>query len=178
MPAFVALLRGVNVGSGNRVPMASLRAILSDLGYGNVVTLLNSGNAVFSAEAGTASSHGTRIATALGDALDVHVPVIVKSAREMTAIVTGNPFAVGDGLRSKFLVAFTRQQKDLATLAAIEPLVTRQEAWAIGAEAAYLSCPQGISKSKAALALLGKTGRLTTTRNWATALKLQALLQR
>ena len=52
MPAFVALLRGVNVGKAKRVPMAELRDLLSSLGYTGVATLLNSGNAVFRALAG------------------------------------------------------------------------------------------------------------------------------
>lgn len=47
MPAFVTLLRGINVGKAKRVPMAELRALLAGLGYGDVQTLLNSGNAVF-----------------------------------------------------------------------------------------------------------------------------------
>ena len=47
MPAFLALLRGVNVGKAKRVPMAELRRVLEDLGCTNVATLLNSGNAVF-----------------------------------------------------------------------------------------------------------------------------------
>jgi uncharacterized protein (DUF1697 family) len=46
VPAFVALLRGVNVGKGKRVPMGELRALLCALGYTGVSTLLNSGNAV------------------------------------------------------------------------------------------------------------------------------------
>lgn len=49
MPIFVALLRGVNVGKAKRVPMAELRALLAGLGHTGVATLLNSGNAVFSA---------------------------------------------------------------------------------------------------------------------------------
>ena len=40
MPTFVALLRGVNVGKANRVPMAELRTLLSRLGYTHVATLL------------------------------------------------------------------------------------------------------------------------------------------
>jgi uncharacterized protein (DUF1697 family) len=47
MPTYVALLRGVNVGKAKRVPMAELRQLLGGLGYTNVSTLLNSGNAVF-----------------------------------------------------------------------------------------------------------------------------------
>jgi uncharacterized protein (DUF1697 family) len=63
----------------------------------------------------------------------------------------------------------------LPELAAIESLVTPQEKFAIGKNAAYLHCAAGILKSKAAESLLYRAGRLATCRNWATVLKLQAL---
>ena len=47
MARAVALLRGVNVGGRSRLPMAQLRAVLDNLGYRDVKTLLQSGNAVF-----------------------------------------------------------------------------------------------------------------------------------
>ncbi|MGE0394422.1 MAG: DUF1697 domain-containing protein [Vicinamibacterales bacterium] len=177
MPAFAVLLRGVNVGGGNRVPMAEFRALLEGLGYTGVRTLLNSGNAVFRAAAGPPVSHAARIAEALADALDVRVPVIVKTAREVAAIVAGNPLTVSADLHAKCLVVFTQRPADLTALRFVEALVTPPERFAIGDRAAYLVCPRGISQSDAALALLGKAGRSVTTRNLATTLKLLALLQ-
>ena len=47
MPRYVALFRGINVGKAKRIAMADLRALLGKLGYTDVQTLLNSGNAVF-----------------------------------------------------------------------------------------------------------------------------------
>lgn len=178
MPAFAVLLRGVNVGGGNRVPMAEFRELLEGLGYTNVATLLNSGNAVFTARAGTAISHARRIATALTGQLGVQVPVIVKTARDMAAIVDGNPVTVAEDAHSRFLVVFTQDTADLAALGFVQPLVRSPEVFAIGPGAAYLSCPKGIAESKAALALLGKAGRVATTRNLATTLKVLALVQR
>ena len=57
MPRFVALLRGVNVGGNKRVPMAELRVALEALGYTNVRTLLNSGNAVFDSTIRLSATH-------------------------------------------------------------------------------------------------------------------------
>jgi uncharacterized protein (DUF1697 family) len=59
---FIALLRGINVGKANRIPMADLRALLEGLGHTDVTTLLNSGNAVFRATKGTSAKHATDIA--------------------------------------------------------------------------------------------------------------------
>lgn len=178
MPALAVLLRGVNVGGGNRVPMAAFKAMLEGMGYMQVATLLNSGNAVFTATSGTAASHARRIAAALDEQLGVRVPVIVKTAKDMAAVVGGNPITVADDSHSKFLVVFTQDPGDLAALDVVQPLVRSPERFAIGPHAAYLSCPRGIAESKAALALLGKAGRGATTRNLATTLKLLALVQR
>jgi uncharacterized protein (DUF1697 family) len=52
MPRFVVLLRGVNVGKGNRVAMVEFKESLEGLGYTDVKTLLNSGNAVFASATG------------------------------------------------------------------------------------------------------------------------------
>lgn len=57
MPAFAALLRGVNVGRGHRIAMADLRALLAALGYLRVATLLNSGNATFTADEALVKDH-------------------------------------------------------------------------------------------------------------------------
>ena len=87
MPTFVALLRGINVGKAKRVSMAELRTLLSGLGYTNVATLLNSGNAVFRAPKGISAGHATEIAAAISDRLKLDVPVIVKSARELATLI-------------------------------------------------------------------------------------------
>jgi uncharacterized protein (DUF1697 family) len=176
MPKFVALLRGVNVGKANRIPMADLRALLSGLGYTSVATLLNSGNAVFHAAKGASAVHAARIAAALTSQLKVEVPVIVKPAKELSAVISENPITAEVSDHSRFLVAFIQDATALPSLAAaIEPLVAPAERFAVGRSAAYLLCTNGIIESRAGGALLGKAGRSATTRNLATVLKLQAL---
>ena len=177
MPTFVALLRGVNVGKAKRVPMAELRALLSGLGYTDVATLLNSGNAVFCATKGTPAKHSADIAAAISSRLKVEVPVIVKSAGELATIISENPIKAGTDEHPRLLVAFTQDTKALSSLTAIQSLVTPPERFAVGKNAAYLLCPAGILQSKAWAALLGKVGKTATTRNWATVLKLQALVR-
>ena len=175
MPVFVALLRGVNVGKAKRVPMAELRALLSSLGYTGVATLLNSGNAVFRASRGTPVKHAEDIAAAILTKLNVEVPVIVKSAGELAAIISNNPIKATTEEHSRFLVAFVQDTKALSSLAVIESLVVPPERFAVGKDAAYLLCAAGILESKAGAALLGKAGKSATTRNLATVLKLKAL---
>jgi uncharacterized protein (DUF1697 family) len=175
MPTFVALLRGVNVGTARRVPMAELRVLLGELGYTGVATVLNSGNAVLRASRGAPAKHASAIAAAIAARLAIEVPVIVKSRDELTAIVAANPLELGEELHSQMLVAFVQHPEALAGLAAIAPLVRPGEQFVIGAHAAYLWCTDGILQSRAAEAMLGKAGKAATTRNWATVLKLHAL---
>ena len=175
MPMFVALLRGINVGKANRVPMADLRAVLSGLGFSKVATLLNSGNVVFHARGGTSVKHARQIAAAVCAQFKVDVAVVVKSAQELTAIIAENPIEADPDDHPRLLVAFVQDEKGLAPLKAIVPLAVAPERLVVGRNAAYLFCARGILESKAAAALLSKAGRAATSRNLATVLKLQAL---
>jgi uncharacterized protein (DUF1697 family) len=176
MPKFVALLRGINVGKAKRVPMAELRALLAELGYTDIATLLNSGNAVFRAPKGTQAKHAENIGAAILGKLKIEVPVIVKSAKELLAIVGENQLAEQASNHSHLLVVFAQNNATLSGLGAVESLVVLPEQFLVGKNAAYLHCATGIMESKAGEALLGKAGKLVTTRNWATVLKLQALV--
>jgi uncharacterized protein (DUF1697 family) len=175
---FAALLRGVNVGKTRRLPMAGLRVLLTQMGYTDVATLLNSGNVVFSAAKGAPALHATAIAAAIARELDVDVPVVVKSASELASIVAGNPLAVGAFDPSRLLVAYVQDEKSLPSLATVARLVVPPERFVIGKKAAYLHCANGILDSKVGKALLGREGTMATTRNWSTTLKLNALANR
>ncbi|MBK8325291.1 MAG: DUF1697 domain-containing protein [Betaproteobacteria bacterium] len=175
---FVVLLRGVNVGRGNRVPMADFRAMLETLGFSRVKTLLNSGNAVFESKGRSPpAAHATRIAAALSERMGVDVLVIVKSAPEWEALIAGNPLADRADDPSRLIAVIAPHASVLEALAPVGELVTKREAWHVGHDAAYLHCAEGILESKAGAALLGKHGRAATTRNWATVLKIAALLR-
>lgn len=178
MPGFVVLLRGVNVGKGNRVPMAEFRALLEAQGFTDVQTLLNSGNAVFHSVGRSVSAHAAAIRSALQERLDLDVRVVVKTASDFRAAVAENTIAPAADQHSRFLVAFAQERAAIEALAALRPLVRAPERFLVGKHAAYLHCARGLLESEAGSALLGKVGRAVTTRNWATVLKLAKLLRR
>jgi uncharacterized protein (DUF1697 family) len=172
----VVLLRGVNVGRGNRLPMAGFRGLLEALGFAEVRTLLNSGNAIVNSRHRSAAGPARAIRAALQAEFKLDVPVIVLSAREFKDIVAQNPLALTAGDHSRHLVAFAQDSAVIQGLALLTAMVNPPERLFIGSRAAYLQCPGGILESRAAAALLGKYGRSVTTRNWATVLKLNGLL--
>ena len=175
MKRHIALLRGINVGKAKRVPMADLRALMESLGYANVRTLLNSGNAVFDAKAGTPASHAKKLGAAVHTKLGVACEVIVKTADELAAAIAEHPLRRHADDDARLLVMFTQDATALAELKALEAEDWSPEAFAVGAQAAWLWCANGIIESR----LTKAVGRLLkergTARNWATVEKLQAL---
>ena len=176
MPRYVALFRGINVGKAKRIAMADLRALLGKLGYTDVATLLNSGNAVFTGGAAPAATHAARIRTAVREKLGVDALVIVKSAKDVAAIIAGNAIGKHSTDDSRLLVAVTNAASALTKVRALTRETWGAEKMHVGRHAAYLWCANGILESRAAVALLKGLEECGTTRNWATLNKIHALL--
>jgi uncharacterized protein (DUF1697 family) len=176
MSRFVALFRGINVGKAKRIAMADLRTLLQTLGYTEVRTLLNSGNAVFDAARGSAQQHAKYIQAAVAKTLGVDALVIVKSAKEINAIVAGNTLGDLATDPSRLIVAMTQDAPSLARLKTIADTDWAAEEVHLGEHAAYLWCANGILESKVAGPLLKDLAHTGTTRNWATLEKIQALM--
>lgn len=173
----VALLRGINVGRAKRVAMADLRALVEGLGYGDVRTLLNSGNVVFTAPGVAPGAAAARIEEALVARLGVSSRVTVLTAAELAAAVTENPLLEVANDPSRLLVAFLAKPSDRSRL---KPLVEQDwspEVLSVGTRVAYIWCPEGILASRLPEAVGRALGDGVTTRNWATVTKLQALAE-
>ena len=170
----VALLRGINVGKAKRVAMADLRALCEALGYGDVKTLLNSGNVIFSAPRADAKA-AARIQKEIATRLGFSCRVLVLTATELDEIVAENPFAEGETSPSRFLVTVLANASDRARVESLAKQDWGTERLGVGSHAAYLWCPNGILESRAVLAISRLLGDAATSRNWATITKLHAL---
>ena len=176
MKRHIALLRGINVGKAKRVAMADLRALMEELGFSGVRTLLNSGNAVFDAKGGTAATHAKRLHAAIREKTGVDCEVVVKTAADLAAAIAEHPLRRHAEDDARMLVMFTQEAGSLALLKPLEDGDWAPEAFAVGRHAAWLWCANGIIESriaKAATKLLKDRG---TARNWATVEKLQAMV--
>ena len=170
----VALLRGINVGKAKRVGMADLRALCESLGYGDVKTLLNSGNVIFSAPRADGKA-ATKIQKAIASQFGISCRVFVLTAAELDQVVAENPFEEGETNPSRFLVTVLSSAVERARIDTLIEQDWGAERLGVGARAAYLWCPNGILESRAALALGKLLGDAATSRNWATMTKLHAL---
>jgi uncharacterized protein (DUF1697 family) len=172
---YIALIRGINVGRANRVSMADLRCVVAGLGYGNVRTLLNSGNVVLDSERVMTAVRRAALAKAVADQVGANVGVIVLSGAELATVVADDPLASVATDPSRYLVAVTSSAADLKQIAALGDLEWAPERLALGSCAAYLWCPDGVRDSPLFKACNRAAGGAVTTRNWATVLKLYSL---
>jgi len=174
---FIALIRGINVGRAKRVAMADLRALVEDLGYSDVRTLLNSGNIVFTAAGDAAVNSATRIEEALSTPLGVSAKVFVITEEELATVVDDNPLSEFTSDPSRLLVAFLGNRKDRTQLETLMEADWKPEVLVLGVSVAYLWCPDGILASRLVKAVGRVLGENTTTRNWTTVMKLHGLLK-
>ncbi|MGA8117146.1 MAG: DUF1697 domain-containing protein [Actinocatenispora sp.] len=170
----VALLRGINLGTRNRVAMPQLRELLDDLGYGDVRTHLQSGNAVFTA-ATRPDRTASRIAAALADRLDLDIPVLVRTDKELAAVVAADPLGEVADDPARYLVQFHAAEPDPGQLANLRPDDFTPERYAVRGREIFLWLPNGVHSAKLppALTRRGVTG---TARNWKTVTALLDLV--
>jgi uncharacterized protein (DUF1697 family) len=172
----VALFRGINVGRAKRVAMADLRTLIEGLGYGDVRTLLNSGNVVFTTPRATAADAAARIEKALAKSVGVSARVTVLNAAELAAAVTDNPLLEVATDPSRLMVAVLNNPGDRPKLVPLLKEEWAPEVLALGVRVAYLWCANGILESRLAPAVSRALGDAVTTRNSATMTKLHALI--
>lgn len=179
MSRYIALLRGINVGGRCVVPMAELRAMLTELGMTDPRTVLQSGNAVFDVSGKRdAVNLEKRLARAASERFGRTIDFILRSAAEWTKAIKHNPFgreAKDDP--SHTLLMVLKRSPDAAAFKALRGGYDGPESMHLHGRELYLVYPEGIGRSKLTHAKLEKAlGCAGTARNWNTVLKLAALL--
>jgi uncharacterized protein (DUF1697 family) len=165
-----AMLRGVNLGK-RQVKMAALRALVEGAGYGDVTTLLASGNLVFDAKEKGAKLEAALEALVLAE-LGLKSDVFVRTGAELEAVIAANPFkAFAKASPSFMVVTFMCAKATKAELEAMEKTALIGEEIAQGEGCLYIKFPEGQGPSKL------KTPKLATARNWNTVTKLAAMVR-
>ena len=176
--AHVVLLRGVNVGGNNRVPMADFKALLEGLGGQDVRTYIQSGNAVLRCNASAATGLAASVQAALLKRLGLAVPVVVRSAPALAAALAAHPYIKAGDDPKLLHVGFLRDAPSPALLKALDPPCGPGEAVQVVGSHAYLRYGSGVAKSKLTNAFFDRRlGTVMTVRNWASCQALLALAQ-
>lgn len=170
----VVLLRGVNVGGRNKLPMADLRAALESAGYREVVTYIQSGNIALTAD----RCHGPDVSAVITTEFGLDVPVVVRTADQLRATVAANPFP--DMIdQPKFLHVFFSQDPLAAeAVTGLDHDRFLPDRMAAGEAEIYVAYRTGVAGSKLTNAVLDRAvGQVTTARNWNTVLKLLSMAE-
>jgi uncharacterized protein (DUF1697 family) len=168
----VAMLRGINLGPNRRVPMADLRQALADAGFANVETYVQSGNIALDSTAKPPALQRT-LAELIEQRFGFEVPVIVRSARQLAAVVEHDPFGESADNPKRYQVSFLDAKLPAATAKRLDELARNSERVVVRGREVYAWHPDGVARSKLWNALAGKDlGVTATARNWTTVLKL------
>ncbi len=168
----IALLRGINLGSRNRVAMPELREMCEGLGHADVRTLVQSGNVVLDAKTKPAAT-AKAIGKALKGELGIEVPVVVRSRAQMRKVVDANPFGEHTGKPKLLLVTFLSEKPAKRVVDGFDPADFEPERFEVAGREVYSWHPGGMQRSKLGRALVDKRlGVVATNRNWNTVTKL------
>jgi uncharacterized protein (DUF1697 family) len=175
MTSQVALLRGINLGPHNRIAMAELRELLSTLGYGDPRTLLQSGNAVFTAKA-EPDDLARELEREIAGRFGVETQVVVRSREELAAVVALDPLRDFVDRDKLYQVSFLSAEPDPEAVREIAAVDVAPERFVHVGREIYAWHPNGIQRSPLAKLLSDKRlGVTVTARNWSTTAKLLEL---
>ena len=192
MASHVALLRGINVGGRNKVPMADLREVVTSLGHTGVTTYIQSGNVLFSTAETDTAKLAAALETAIGERFGIWASVVVLSRDELAALLAGNPYPDEPNPRLVHVVFLNGEPPEdlLGRIAAARSAAaakgSRDTVQAAG-PALFVHTPDGFGSSELGQALFRiisppakqkkQPALAATARNWATATKLLSLCE-
>jgi len=191
MASHVALLRGINVGGRNKVPMAELREVVASLGHTGVSTYIQSGNVLFSTGDTDAGQLAAALEAAISERFGLWASVVVLSRDELAAVLAANPYPGEPNPRLVHVVFLSAELPPdvLERIAAARDAVAAKgsrDTFQVKGRALYLHTPDGFGTSELAQTLLRIVGPaakqkkqavVATARNWATATKLLSLCE-
>jgi uncharacterized protein (DUF1697 family) len=144
----VALLRGVNVGGRNILPMAVLRTVVESVGHRDVETYIQSGNVVFTAnDSGASRAHlSAELRDAISATAGLDIVVVVRSAADLAAAVERIPFDTSDP--AKLYVFFLGGVPSAEAIAKLEPERFAPDCFEVVGDHLYAFFPEGLGRSK------------------------------
>jgi uncharacterized protein (DUF1697 family) len=180
MTAVISMLRGVNVGSHNRIKMEALRAVYESLDLRDVQTYVQSGNVIF----GTRNRNLVRLAKELEDGIErtfgFRPALIFRTSSELRDIIGRNPFAERGGIDpSKLLVWFLASDPSVEARDKILQLKTDPEELRMDGRELYIYYPYGMGRTKLPMATIERTLKTSGTgRNWNSVTKILEIAER
>ena len=171
---YIALLRGINVGGHKKIKMADLRLLVEGLGFGKVLTYIQSGNIVFKSEVKDPKKLENQISKSILDHYGFEVPVIVKKRVEIERIMSNNPFDDQEDIYSnKIYFVLLKEEPNQELMHLLSLIKFENEQLEITPSCVYLKYSLGAGKAKCSNNLIETKLKVSaTSRNYRTMMKL------
>jgi uncharacterized protein (DUF1697 family) len=175
---YLALLRGVNVGGKNKLPMSDLVDICIEAGCKNVRTFIQSGNVIFNTNARSRAQLPGKITALIAERFGYRIPVTLRTLEKLSAVVANNPFLEQGGSEDALHVLFLADVPNPDVVAGLDPERSPGDAFLVRGQEIFLKLSNGAADSKLTNNYFDKKlGTISTGRNWRTVTKLLELMK-
>jgi uncharacterized protein (DUF1697 family) len=172
---YVVLLRAINVGGRNIVPMADLVSVCEAAGHRSVRTYIQSGNLILRSRA-AAEEVERDLARRIEARFGFAVPVVARSATDIATLGARNPFLAAGAPPERLHVAFLARAPSEDAVAALDPRRSPGDRFAVIGREMFLELPNGVGRSKLTNDWIDRSLKtVSTVRSWRTVTKLDAL---
>ncbi|HEX6983027.1 MAG TPA: DUF1697 domain-containing protein [Balneolaceae bacterium] len=176
MSTYITLLRGINVGGHNKLPMKELVGLLEDLGFHNVKTYIQTGNIVFKSGK-NAAELAESIKTEIEQNHGFAPHVLVLKLDEFKKAMASNPFAEAESEPKTLHLYFLDAEPKNPDLESLENIKKDNERFMLKGKTFYLHTPEGVGRSKLAARAEKALGVAATARNWRTVDKIRVITE-
>jgi uncharacterized protein (DUF1697 family) len=174
----VALLRGINVGGKNKLPMKDLIEMFDQARCSAVRSYIQSGNVIFCASATVSVRLPSVISASITRRFGFTVPVLLRSLEEIAQVLASNPFLHQGAPEDELHVMFLSDAPAPARIAALDPHRSSPDSFQVIGQEIYLRLPGGMADTKLTNAYFdSKLATVSTGRNWRTVSKLFELMK-
>jgi len=172
--AYVVLFRGV--GGATQLPVNKLRAVLGEVGFGNVSTYINSGNAVLSSPF-SEEEVVRRVAAAVKEKMGFEKSVLARSRDDWAELINANPYPETTGEPTKLHAFALERAPKPEDVAVLQAKATGTERFVVKGRTLYLHTPDGMGRSLFVPKIEPTLKVAMTARNWRTVLALHRMVQ-
>jgi uncharacterized protein (DUF1697 family) len=173
----IVLLRGINLGSRNRIAMPELRDALAGSGFDDVETYVQSGNIVLSTSKKPEQTEQA-VSRLISDRFGLEIAVVVRTRAQLAKVVERNPLGKVAKDPKRYQVSFLDGKLTAAAKKKLEAAVVEPEQFVVVGREVYAWHPKTIARSRLWTLLAGSgLGVTATARNWTTVTKLLELAE-
>ena len=179
MSKYIAILRGINVGTGRKVPMADLKTLCEGLGLTKVQTYIQSGNLLFElAKHEPISVLETRLQMAFSKTFGFEIPVLIRTAEEWAESIAKNPFlSENENEDGRLYLTFLQKEPSPEALKKMNEFQYLPDHFKIIGREVFILCTSGYGTSKLSNTFFESKLKVpATTRNWKTVMKLNEMV--